>query len=303
MFRNLVICSVCILFVSISGTEAQILDRMVRRTVQKAEDRIIERASDAIAEALARKVYRELDKTFREAYEKRDTSGAGVDSVDFSSYGEFLKSLDRSADVPPSYNFDLLLDVVITDKGKKEQPLKYYFNKSSAAFGIEQSSEKDGKSLFILDMERDIMVVYQEKNGEKTASAMPSMMQLAGAMAKSYTESENLKITVEKTGKSKSVAGYSCEEYKMTWDEGHSLAYVTNDMEYSFPAAFGKMLQQFYNSDNAGQIKQIDGMALESISFDKKGKEDSRWLTQKVEQGTFNIDNGAYTFRQFAAEE
>jgi len=82
------------------------------------------------------------------------------------------------------------------------------------------------------------------------------------------------KPTVEKTGKMDSVAGYSCEQWKISDPNGeHSDVCVAKGI--SFPA-MGR---------HAGWMSSLeDGFPLRAVSFDTAGKEKSRMEVTKIDK-------------------
>jgi hypothetical protein len=154
-----------------------------------------------------------------------------------------------------------------------------------------------------MDMEKDIMVMYQEENGKKTATALPSMMSLGAAMAKSQMDNEEMTGSIKETGKTKKVAGYLCKEFEFKDGKEMALTYVTNDLDFSWPQAFGKMLEKYMPENNSIPAEAFNGMALESITYDKKGKEDTHWVTNKVSLDQLMINNSEYEFNDYSSSE
>lgn len=285
-----------------TSTDAQILNRVLRRTQDKVEHMLVEKAADVMARALMRQVNKKIDEALYREWEKQDSIAvANGETPTYADYESFLKGMNKADAVPPAYEFDLQLYVTMSEKGEKDQDYVYHFGKEEGVFALESEDPKEGKVIFLIDAGREIMVVYKEENGEKTASALPGMMGFVGAYAKETME-EKGEVLVKATGKSKEVAGYHCEEYEIEWDEEKSLSYVTKDLPKSWPKAFGKMMTQFMSKENTSRIDQMQGMPLESMELDKKGKVQSSWVTTKVDTQVSKLDNADYRFGDFSTQ-
>ena len=144
--------------------------------------------------------------------------------------------------------------------------------------------------------------MYTEEKGKKTAQALPNMWSASMEMAKNNPvpdSDQEEDIKVKATGKTKKVAGYRCEEYEVQHDEGHSLNYVTDELDFSWPQAFGQMMAKAMSKESNQELSQISGMPLESTNFDKKGKQDSFWTTTEVKTTAYSFDNSQYDFENY----
>jgi hypothetical protein len=285
-----------------TNTDAQILKRVLKRTQDKVENMVVEKAADVMARALMRRINKEIDEALYREWEKQDSIAvANGETPAYPDYDSFLKGMNKVDEVPPAYEFDLQMHVTMSEKGKDGQDYIYHFGKEEGVFAMESEDPEEGKAIFLIDSGREIMVVYNEKDGKKTASALPSMMNFAGAYAQ-QTMDEKGDFSVKATGNSKEVAGYHCEEYEVSWDKESSLSYVARDFPKSWPEAFGAMMKKFMTEENLNRMDQMEGMALESHELDKKGKIESSWVTTKVNTETTTLNKSDYTFGDFSAQ-
>ncbi len=296
------------LLLSTTTTQAQILDRVLKRTtdklVNRAEDMVVEKASDALSRILVNKMEREIDKVLMAEYEKQDSvAEANGETPRYPNYDAFLSSMNRAADVPESYEFDLLLITEVTEGKDKPQDMVYYLDRDGEVTAFETIEKNGKKTMMLLDMKQDLSIIYTEEDGKRTAQAIPSMFSWAGAAAKQNAEENEVEYDFRATGKKKKVAGYRCEEYEITHEDGKSRCYVTTELDFSWSDAFGQMMAKMVSEKTMEQFSKMeDGMALESINYDKKNKQDSHWLTKEVKQEAFTLDNSQYQFEDFSSE-
>lgn len=285
-----------------TGADAQILKRVLERTQDKMERVLVEKASDVLARALMRRVNKKIDEALYREWERQDSIAvANGEPPAYPDYEGFLKGMNKADEVPPGYEFDLQLYVTMSEKGEKDLDYIYYFGKEEGVFALESEDPEAGKAIFLIDSERGIIVIYKEENGKKTASALPSMMGMAGTYNQKVMEDSG-DVSVRATGKSKKVAGYHCEEYEIDKDKERSLSYVTKDLPKNWSDAFGAMMKQFMSQENTSQLNKMEGMPLESIQLNKKGKVQSSWVTTKVNTQLSKMDNSDYNFEDFSAQ-
>lgn len=299
----LVIC-----FASSSVAEAQILNRIIRETkrevANKVEDMVVEKTTEAIVKRAMRPIEESFDKILEEAFKEDSTKRADnpgyrdTSTFDYSTFSEYLSSLNNVAELPDSYSFNLSMDIEVDD-GDDKNVYTWHFSEGGEHFALEQLNNKDGKIIVLMDFNREVNVLYtEEKNGEKTAQAIPSMMKLAAAFAKQSDESDkNQELKVKKTGKTKRIVGYSCDEYKAENEENAFTFYAARKFPVTWDQAYGSVIQQFAPQNAREEYNKIDGMVLESITKTKEKDEVITTMTTKrVDQSKWTIQNSDYTF-------
>lgn len=214
-------------------------------------DRVVEKAADYLVKKLDVK----LDSMFKEAYESDTTSSS-------RSYEEFLGSLDQQEDVPDSYNFDLTMDMIMTDGEGEETPTTFLFDNNTKSFGVEMD-----ENIVVFDAENKIMVTYNLK--EKTAFAFSdSMMKFAGKMAANEVVPD---YTITKTSETKTILGYRCVKYIGTSSTQNFEAFISNDFQLDWTKSF-ESLYNYMDSRNLQKMQsEMPGMMFESQSTDEDG--------------------------------
>jgi hypothetical protein len=299
----LIIC-----FATPSVTDAQILNRIIRETKREVsrnvEDMVVEKTTDAIVKRAMRPIEESFDKILEEAFKEDSTKRANnpgyrdTSSFDYSTFSEYLSSLNNIAELPESYSFNLAMDIEVDD-GKEKSAYTWHFSEGGKHFALEQMNKKDGKIIVLMDFEREVNVLYtEEKNGDKTAQAIPSMMKLAAAFTKKADESDTSQdLTVSKTGKSKRIVGYSCDEFEAESEEASYTFYAARNFPVTWDQAYGSIIEQFAPQNAREEYSKIEGMVLESISKTKeKDEKVTTMTTKRVDQSKWTIQNSDYSF-------
>ncbi len=277
-------------------------DKIAKRTKDKLERKAEQKLVEEISEELARRAFKPIDKAMdnmlRSSYEEEN--GGEVDwENDGGAFQAYLESLNKSASVPASYTFDVQMEMEIKDYEKEKHEMTYLFSKTGAYFGIIQYEDKK-ETMMVFDNENNVMVIYSEDDGDKTAQAVPSMMNLAGVFVAQEMEKEGeKKFDIKKTGKTKKIAGYQTDEYEIDSEDDFAKCYIAKEFPVSFAEAMGSTIQGFLPPNYSQTMDLMDGMVLESEHNSKKDKKKkSTMKTKKVKEETFTIDNSDYGLAQ-----
>lgn len=282
------ILTILIASLSIISADAQIFGRIVDRAKdkieRKIEDKVVERISEEIARAAMRPIDNAIDEMLKERYEQDSINGnTGAD------YEGFLNAFLKPVDLPASYDFDYKLFTEVKDYDGEKNEMQIWLSKDGGHMGFVQ--EQDGKEMtMIYDVKNDIMAVYTEDNGEKKVQALPSVMDLAAKVAAKQMEEKN--VTMEKTGKTKKVAGYQCDEWKVEDDETKSKVYVASEFPVSWKDSFGELYKKMLPTTQREQMPT--GMMLKGETKTKEKNKKSKFEVKKVDDKPFSLDNSEY---------
>lgn len=285
--------------------QAQIFNRILKeaqRDVRRnVENMVVEKATEAIVRAAMRPIEESFDKMLEDAYREdstrrsTDATYADTSRYRYADYSGFLEAMNRQAELPEQYSFVLSMDMLI-EQGKDKNEFTWHFSEEGRQLAMEQTDKNGRKTIIVMDFERDINALYSEdKNGEKSVQAFPSMNKLILGMMQQETDEQDEALTIRKTGKQRSVAGYRCEEYEVRSSEEDITCYVAQDFPVSWEESYGEVLAQYAPENARKEYGKIDGMVLESISRQLDSKEDEiRMTTIKVSEEGRKIDNAEY---------
>ena len=175
-----------------------------------------------------------------------------------------------------------------------------YFNANTANAGIEvkvqdpKEGDKTVPTTFLFDnSNRCFMMLTGGSTG--MISAIPSDSALAAQAKNQKTESTN-QPTITKTGNSKTIAGYKCDEYKIVEKEkeGYSLVWMTKDVKIKADKKYwGKAgMPTYYNYPG------FEGsMMLAMEAFDKNNQPGMKMETKEINESfSHAISTTGYTF-------
>lgn len=210
MRRTITFLSVLALLLSFQEANSQSIRSLIRNKI--IEDQLESQAKRDSARAV-------------EAGEEPDPSpNTTMDQVYMDALG-----LTGNVDYEPTYDFDAYIQMEVSEfekNGNLKEKMFYdsYISKEAVDYAMVFSDKKD-KSTIIFDSKNSAMLILSESDGEFTGFAMgidPETMkeEMEGQTEESGTDT----YAPYKTGKKKTILGYSCDEYMV--DDETSVAHM-----------------------------------------------------------------------------
>lgn len=266
-------------------TEAQIIERSTDRAEQKANNRVDRKIDDGIDRSLdaIEGLFKRKDKKNKSSNEGTSSSGENQEG---GSDGEMTEEESvqwmmsafgggSSIELPPDYAFDhnVEMDMIQYKKNGKEdgrQNMRMHFSDKRAIIGVEVLME-GAAATSIIDMETLQMVVLSDMGSTK----MAMVLDMNAAMLQ--TEQEDMENyenpTFTKTGRTKKILGYHCEEYVVEEDGERTEFWITRDEFLDIYRAFTAMEVTKQGATKTNPMAaHPGGMTMEMTSTDKGGE-------------------------------
>ena len=292
---------VILVVVSFSLTSyGQIFDRILDRTQDKLSreisNRIVERISDEIVRAAMKPVDRAIDDMLRERYKQDSIEGRTT----YRNYDDFVAAYMVSVDLPPSYTFDMVLKCETKDYDGKKSKMDMMLTKDGSALGITQYSD-EGTSMMVFDHTNSIMAVYTDNKDGKKVMGLPSMLPVASNITNPNPEDdEDYEVTLRKTGKTKKILGYKCDEWETDEEATVTKSYIAKDFPTSWQNSFGIFLKEITPTTRRDEMPE--GMVLKSETKTKKKNKKSTFEVKKIIEEQLIIDNSEYEKTSYTQE-
>ncbi len=187
-----------------------------------------------------------------------------------------------------SYAFDhmMKMEMTATQKGGKKSSQSVMVVRSGddgkvmcmEVLALDGKEQKD-KTMMLYDIPNSTMVTLQEDSkGTRSGMAMGfdanAMQNLIDDQVTDETTNEN--ATFRKTGNTKTILGYKCDEYAFDTDDAEGTAWAAEDADVNTFTFFGLMGQNVAakQKNNAGVLSGYpQGLLLEMNSRDKKSND------------------------------
>jgi len=265
------------LFISISSLQAQLMNKLKKAVGNTLEDHAV----NAVNKGLSKALVRAEDKMWESMFGVKKSS---MDSMvianqnDPEAFEKMMGSLYGGATIPvdDEYTFESRLKYKMSsESGKKSNSMEYtvLINPDKDYMGTQMGSmESDGKKssapvnlTTIMDYGNNAMIMIMED--QKMAQIMPMNMVIPGDSALIVENN----VTIEKTGKTKEILGYTCEEYQMKSDDADGSIWIAPDVPVMSQALFENMGKSSFAKntdwlDTKGMMMEMDMMVNEEDS-------------------------------------
>lgn len=296
-YKPLLISTVFLLIALLQphNCDAQFLKKVMSKAQDKLENRIEDELSEKIANEIAARLYKPIDAAFEDlwtaSFPKDSTGQVDWEALD-ESYSEMMLALDKSADLPESYTYDIALEIESKDFSGDKSTSIMYLSKAGNSMAIKQleSDKKAVNQLVVIDYENDIIAMYDTE--EKTGQAIGNMLGMAATIA---IDTEN-EMIIEKTGKSKSLLDYKCQEYKSESEKEKMKFYMAEDFPIDWKESYNGFMEKFAPNLYRDNLSKIEGMILKSETELKSKKKKSSWKVKEIDEQGMTIQNSNYTF-------
>jgi hypothetical protein len=261
-----------------SNAQAWLLRRAVDRKLEHKVDSAVDKSDRDEAKA-------------KQADQKQsDTSSAqSKGGTKATGRGLFGAKIDIKYDDEYKFTGRIYMQMETYDKKDVLKSDYYtYYNSNTLNAGIEmlpvdaKQGDKNVPTIFLYDNDNKCFMMLLENGSSKTGmiSTLPSDSAMA-AQAKNQKGTNPEKATITKTGNSRVIAGYKCDEYKIVDPDkdGYSNVWMTKDVKLKADKKYwGKSgMPTYYNYPG------FEGsMMLAMESFDKNNKTTMKMETKEI---------------------
>ena len=266
MKRTILLASFLALIFVIQDSQAQSIRSMLRKKI--------------IEDNLEAQAKRDSARAVEEGREPDKSPNTTMNQVYMDALG-----LSGNVDYEGSYDFTAYLQMEVSDykkNGKLDNKILYdsYISKDAADYAMVYNDGGD-RSTIIFDEENSAMLVLSDSDGEKTGFAMGMDPETMAEAAEEYAEEEMEDHPYDpyKTGRSKNILGYSCDEYVVEDDDSKVQMWVSQEL--------GKEVRKKMLSNNQTfggafyHAAYMNGMVMEYEFLDKD--EGDRMVMQVTE--------------------
>lgn len=287
----------------ITSVNGQVLRSIARSATNQAKNSAENRASKEVDNQVDKGVNKFIDNLIKEdstknkenqttGTTKNDTATGDNDQAP-AAVSNFMKSLGVSNEAIPhkdEYKFtgQIIMTIQITDSdGKSSNASEYqtcFDEKSSDAMFKMKSQDNNSTTSTIIDQQNNCMLMLTESDGKKTGFATKfdpnssQNTQTAETTKTKETSNTDDDCTPVKTGKTKSISGYNCSEYRCETKDAISIVWLTKE----FSANNNKLF-----SHNAMGMKYktegLDGMAMQYENYSKSDKSSSVMTVKSID--------------------
>jgi len=273
---------------------------LLRRALNRKIDQKVDSAVDKSAQDNAKKK-EQADKNNADS-NKTDNTSTKTGGTKETGRGLFGGKIDIKYADDYKFTGKIYMQMETYDKKEVYKSDYYtYYNSNTMNAGIDlqpinvKEGDKTIPTIFLYDHDNKCFMMLLGNTDSKTGmiSTLPSDSAMAAQAKKGNDPS---KATITKTGNSRVIAGYKCDEYKIVDPalDGYSNVWMTKDVKLKADKRYwGKSgMPTYYNYPG------FEGaMMLASESFDKKNNPTIKMETKEINDNfSHSISTVGYTF-------
>lgn len=268
---------------------AQPTERVKRRAENRANQRVDQKVDEAVDKA-----FDSLGNLFknkqRPPLDSANTAAADAQPAETATRFEGLFGAGNAEpwepirnDAPISYTME-----IEQQKGNKTDKTVLDISFDTWLTGYRIRDDKQA-TRFILDNEKGTMTTVVEEEGKQPQAFRMNQFRLK--VDEATVEDAMEKTTIEKTGRTRTIDGYACQEYTFKNEEGSGQMWITEELKADFSA----LMQAFVRQNRGKRSEYFDpslpyrGFPIEQTFTDHKGKETTITRFRQIRTGN-NID-------------
>lgn len=192
------------------------------------------------------------------------------------------------SEVPAAYEFDWNYKLKMEGR-QTDATLHYLLKENTPYFGIRMQKEN---SHMVMDPEREMTVMYMNKNGRKMmmATSMAGMAEKASRQERKKSK----ELTISKIP-GKTILGYNCSGYRGENDEVKFTYYVTTEPGVSFTGFYNTEKTELPEHFESSWLADADGIMMQMNMEHKKDPAKNFTLScVELEQTDYSLNKSDY---------
>lgn len=285
---------------SFAQIRERIQERLKEQTEKKVEEKVLEKAGQQPDENQDG-----LNDRKRPGRVNSFTSPSDSTRKSAPQMGMFASM--QNAKYEPSYTLKQELKVEMKSQEKKNKKVEVMNMRMSYGetcfMNVLESEDKKDQSKSLIDFTNNTSIVLNDKDMSAVAISLDYMSNMVQQSAENNKDSISTdeSFTFTRTGNTKMIAGYMCEEVIMESDDMKINAWYTDDIKIDMYKGLSQ--SPFFVSFSKGtpeMSEEMTGTLMESHMQEKTGDQGTfDYLVKEVIIGDTIIDLSKYTFTTF----
>lgn len=292
-----------LLFSLQTATNAQgwIIRRAINRKVEQKVDSAVDKSARDEAAKKQAEEQKQADQQNQGDNSEQKTGTTEKAGTKETGRGLFGGKIDIKYDDEYKFTGRIYMQMEMYDKKDVlKSDYMTYFNESTMNAGMDmipvdaKDNEKRVPTTFLFDANNKSFMMLL--NGDSKTGMISNIPSDSAMAAQSKNQKNTSKATVTKTGNSKMIAGYKCDEYKVVEPDkdGYSNIWMTKDLKIKADKKYwGKA-----GAPNYYGYPGLEGSVMLALeSFDKNNKPAMKMETKEInEKFDHSISTKGYTF-------
>lgn len=283
----------------------RIKERIKQNTTKKVEDKIVNKADKKTDQALD-SLFKERKRPGRTSSDDKSSEKSNSSENPGFNFGGMGKATYES-----SYTLDQEFKIEIKSQEKKKKDKVEVVNMNmfygeNCYMAIVEDEDKKASPKSLMDLKNNTSIMLNDEDMSAMAMSMSFMTDMINDAVKDNQDSTDVdeNYTFTKTGKTKMIAGYSCDEYLIETDDITMDVWYTEDITIAMHQNMSDfaMFASFSAPITAASKGQLVGTMMESHMVEKTGDEGTfDYLVKEVNLNSITLNMSDYTFMKMGA--
>lgn len=212
---------------------------------------------------------------------------------------QFMEGM-ANADTRSEYKFPIMMNMRITDynggKKKEETDVKYYINTTDDVLAFEGTDDKSNKKVKIVyDAGKSTMIMVDESEKSYMAMSIKAFeaMDMQKMMQQHNGKASRENVKCNKSGKTKTIHGYTCEQMVCTDDENSGKIEVW--MTDKIPVNIAKSAKSTPWAMYFNGLDGMNGMMMKADFYENDKLEASMNVTEVNTKSDYSVNMSKYS--------
>ena len=292
---RLITLTLLISLLSFNSTQAQLLKKLKKRVQEATVDVIVDKAAEKAAQETSKAMdsLLQIDPDYQPYSEAQLQQFMVQDSVDFSMEATY----EFNTRVTYQMEFSSKDNSSIVDYGMWFSENENYMGTQVKNIRSKEKNQQDmpASMLSVIDEKNQIMIIFMEDQKMAQVISMEKIKEIS----EEENEEENTNTDfggLKKTGQTKKILGYTCEEFVAVNDENNFSIWITDELElfqknmfYSINESLGGNTFKDIPKDAKGFMME---MHFENLVNGEKGK----MIVTEINKQSKSINTSEYQY-------
>jgi hypothetical protein len=200
--------------------------------------------------------------------------------------------MTAKATYDPVYNFDAYMQIAMTDRGNNQVVYDAYLTRDGSSYAL-LFTEGGARSIILFDTENNAVLILTEEGGEKSGFALAINGEALKALM-ADTATSGVEYADLRTGQTKSILGYSCDEYLLDQEDAEVRIWTSEELGQKVQKEM--LRHQQILGGVFTHAAGMNGMVLEYHYRDKSGGEERSMMVTRLDmEASHTISTADYS--------
>ena len=292
---RLITLTLIISLLSFNNTEAQLLKKLKKRVQEATEDVIADKAAEKVAQETGKALdsLLQIDPDYQPYSQAQLEQFMVQDTADYAMEASY----EFNTNVTYQMEFSSKDNSSIVDYGMWFSENENYMGTQVKNIKSKEKEQQDmpASMLSVIDEKNKTMIIFMEDQKIAQVLSMEKIKEIS--MEENEAENANTDFEgLKKTGKTKKILGYTCEEFVAVNDENNFSIWVTDELELFQKSMFYSINESLGGNTFRNIPKDAEGFMMEMHFENLVNGEKGKMIVTEINKQSKSINTSEYQY-------